>query len=155
MRIMAIAAIALMLGACGAPRTPAQSGHVVGQATFSTRTGSARTGFLGVARDDEERARGLMHVSSLPPNSGMAFVYPKPTTTTFWMKDTMIPLSIAFWDADGRIVDILEMTPCKEDSCPPYTSRAPYTTALEMSAGWYERHGVRIGDHVEFTVNTE
>ncbi len=93
-----------------------------------------------------------MGVKELGPDTGMAFLLDAPSDTSFWMKNTLIPLSVAFWDDDGRVLDILEMTPCTTDSCPTYTPRAPYTTALEMNAGWFRRHGVQIGDPVELDI---
>lgn len=153
MRTVAICVIGLTLVACSSAAR--SSAPATARATFTTTSGTFRTAILKVASTDTERAQGLMNVQTLAPDTGMAFVFDGPTTATFWMKDTIIPLSIAFWDAQGRIVDILEMTPCRADPCPTYTARAPYTTALEMNAGWYERHGVQIGDHVEFGVHTQ
>jgi uncharacterized membrane protein (UPF0127 family) len=98
---------------------------------------------------------GLMGRTSLARNSGEVFVFDGPVRAGFWMKDTRIPLSIAFWDASGRIVDVKEMVPCTSDPCPVYRSRAPYTQALEMNAGWFDQHGVTIGDTVELHVGTE
>jgi uncharacterized membrane protein (UPF0127 family) len=131
------------------------SGHLVGVATFSGSHGEVRTDPLGVADSDEERANGLMGTTSLPPNGGMVFVFPSPTNAAFWMKDTAIPLSIAFWGADGRIIEILEMTPCDTDPCPTYGPDEPYTDALEMNAHWFERHGIQIGDSVELQLRSE
>lgn len=99
-----------------------------------------------VAADDEARQRGLMGVTELPPDEGMAFTWDAPTTTTFWMKDTLIPLAIAFVGADGRIVTIAEMTPCENDPCRTYASDGPYTMAIESNAGWYTDHDVAVGD---------
>lgn len=111
------------------------------------RTGDA-TLTVEVAVDGETRARGLMGVASLPEDRGMAFVWPEPTTGTFWMKDTLIPLSIAFVDADGRIVTIREMTPCTTADCPTYAAEAPYMWAVEANAGWFDRHGIEVGDEI-------
>ena len=108
-----------------------------------------------VAANDEARQRGLMGVTELPPDEGMAFTWDAPTTATFWMKDTLIPLSIAFWGGDGRLLDILEMEPCTADPCPTYSSRAPYTHALEMNAHWFDDRGIEIGDRVELTIDSE
>jgi uncharacterized protein len=72
---------------------------------------------------------------------------------TFWMKDTVIPLSIAFWDDDGRIVSILDMDPCTEDPCPTYGPDEPFVGAVEVDPGTFERHGVTPGDRVQLTVS--
>jgi uncharacterized protein len=102
---------------------------------------------LPVADTDAARERGLMGRTSLPPDGGMVFRFPSETDAAFWMKDTSIPLSVAFI-GDRRIVDILDMAPCGDDGCPLYRSAASYRTAIEMHAGWFSAHGIRIGDDV-------
>lgn len=72
-----------------------------------------------------------------------------PVTTRFWMKDTLIPLSIAFWDANGRIVAIRDMVPCTADPCATYGAPAPYVAALEVNRGFFQAHGVTVGDRVD------
>jgi uncharacterized protein len=106
---------------------------------------------LLVADTDAERQRGLMGRRSLPPDGGMVFRFPETTDQTFWMKDTLVPLSIAFVADDRRVVDILDMAPCPGEPCPLYHARASYRTAIEMRAGWFAAHGVRIGDEVDLT----
>ena len=103
-----------------------------------------------VAADDATRQHGLMGVTVLPPDHGMVFVWDAPTDGTFWMKDTLIPLSIAFVGQDGRVVTIQEMTPCSAEPCPTYGATAPYVWAVEANAGWFEDHGVKVGDPAEF-----
>ena len=88
-----------------------------------------------------------MGISEMPATFGMAFVWDAPTTGSFWMKDTLIPLSIAFVDADGRVVTIREMTPCVADPCAQYEATDPYVMAVEANAGWYDEHGIVVGDH--------
>jgi uncharacterized membrane protein (UPF0127 family) len=106
-----------------------------------------------VADTPAERETGLMGRESLSPYDGMAFVWDEPVVGTFWMKDTLIPLSIAFWDADGRIISILDMDPCTEDPCPSYGPEHPFVGAVEVARGTFERHGVAVGDRVELTVS--
>jgi uncharacterized membrane protein (UPF0127 family) len=65
------------------------------------------------------------------------------------MKNTLIPLDIAFWDTEGVIVDILEMHPCREDPCPLYTPGKRYVGAVEANVGIMARHNVAIGDRAE------
>jgi uncharacterized membrane protein (UPF0127 family) len=86
-----------------------------------------------------------MHVRSLPTDAGMAFVWDRPTRSSFWMKDTLVPLSIAFVDASGRVVTVREMRPCSAEPCPLYSSDRPFVVAVEANAGWFDRHGVGIG----------
>jgi uncharacterized protein len=102
-----------------------------------------------VADDDAERARGLMFRTSLPQNEGTVFLFPEPTATAFWMKNTLIPLSIAFFDAEGTILRILHMEPCRADPCPLYDPEVPFTGALEVNRGAFERLDIREGDHIE------
>ena len=111
--------------------------------------GADATLHVDVAQDDVTRARGLMGVTELSANRGMAFVWGAPTDGSFWMKDTLIPLSIAFVDEGGRIVTILEMTPCAAEPCDTYEASAPYVMAVEANAGWYDGHGIVVGDPAE------
>jgi uncharacterized membrane protein (UPF0127 family) len=91
-----------------------------------------------------------MGQQKLDPGTGMLFLFPGSTQAGFWMKDTTIPLSLAVWGDRGRVLDILAMHPCRKDPCTVYQPRGPYRVALEMSRGWFDRHGVRIGDAVEY-----
>ena len=87
-----------------------------------------------------------MHRDSLAPDHGMLFVYEQEEHLSFWMKNTLIPLSIAFIDAAGKIVDIQDMMPLSEES---KKSAYPARYALELNQGWFEKHGVRTGDAVQ------
>lgn len=100
-----------------------------------------------IADDPDERRRGLMHRDSLPEDTGMLFVYPSQRTLSFWMRNTRIPLDIAYVDQRGYIVDIQTMSPQSDRL---YESASPAMYALEMEAGWFEEHGVTEGDRVEF-----
>jgi uncharacterized membrane protein (UPF0127 family) len=104
-----------------------------------------------VAATPKARVRGLMGRSELPADQGMAFVFDQPTIGRFWMKDTLIPLSIAFWDERNRVVAILDMQPCRTDPCPTYGPDRPYVGAVEVNLGYFEDHGIQVGDHVELT----
>jgi hypothetical protein len=91
-----------------------------------------------------------MGVAHLPEDDGMLFVFDEATQGSFWMKDTLIPLDIAFWDADGRIHTITRMEPCDLGTdCPSYVPDEPYLFALEMNAGWFAEHGVEVGDRAD------
>lgn len=100
-----------------------------------------------IADEPSERKRGLMHRDSLPSDHGMLFVYPEEGVRSFWMRDTSIPLSIAFIDRRGHIVDIQQMTPHSDRF---HESPGPVLYALEMPRGWFARHGVKVGDRVSF-----
>jgi uncharacterized membrane protein (UPF0127 family) len=99
-----------------------------------------------VASTPEQRATGLMNRFSLRPDQGMLFVFEQPEPQAFWMKNTYIPLSIAFIGADGRILNVEDMAPQTEDS---HWSRGPGLYALEMRRGWFAERGIRAGDRVE------
>lgn len=103
---------------------------------------------VDIAGTDTAREQGLMGVTDLPPDQGMAFVWDSPTDATFWMKDTLIPLSIAFVDEEHRVITVREMTPCESDPCQTYAASGPYTTAIEANAGWFTDHHVEPGDRV-------
>jgi hypothetical protein len=114
--------------------------------------GSEAVLYVEVADEGEERRRGLMGVDHLPDDQGMAFVFEQPVTTGFWMKDTLIPLAIAFVDEDDRVVGLREMEPCDADPCPSYGIAEPYVMAIEANIGWFEDHGVQEGDRAELEV---
>jgi uncharacterized membrane protein (UPF0127 family) len=99
-----------------------------------------------VAATPERRSTGLMHRFSLQPDHGMVFVFDYPEPQGFWMKNTFIPLSIAFIAADGRIINIDEMQPHDESIHP---SRGPALYAIEMRKGWFTERGIRSGDVVK------
>jgi len=105
-----------------------------------------------VADTPAERSMGLMGRESLSPYDGMAFVWEEPVVSSFWMKDTLIPLSIAFWDDAGRIISILDMQPCTADPCPSYGPEGPFVGAVEVDRGALATHGVAVGDRVKLEV---
>jgi uncharacterized membrane protein (UPF0127 family) len=90
----------------------------------------------------EQRAVGLMNRFSLKPDHGMLFVFERPEPLSFWMKNTFIPLSIAFIGADGRIVNIEDMKPQTEDT---HWSKGAALYALEMRKGWFAEKGIGPG----------
>jgi uncharacterized protein len=111
---------------------------------------------LELARTPQEQARGLMFRDYLPPDSGMLFVYTFESRESYWMYNTLIPLSIAFIDRDGTIVDIQDMARLNNPSDQAeaqrvvYPSAAPYWYALEVNSGWFLEHGVGVGQQIMF-----
>jgi len=101
-----------------------------------------------VAAEGRARSVGLMSRPRLPADAGMVFLYEGPHGGGFWMKNTLIPLSIAFWDESGRILKILDMAPCKADPCPVYEPGVTYVGAVETNRGWFSAHSVGPGDRV-------
>ncbi len=99
-----------------------------------------------VADERAERQTGLMGRTELAPDAGMLFVFGRERDLSFWMRNTLIPLSIAYIAADGRIVDIQDMAPLDETSHP---SAEPAKYALEVNQGFFAKRGVEVGDRVE------
>ncbi len=98
-----------------------------------------------LADEPSERQTGLMARTTLEPDAGMLFVYPDARERGFWMKNTLLPLSIAYLDDEGAIVHIADMRPLCEELVP---SHLPARYALEANRGWFGAQGVRIGDRV-------
>jgi uncharacterized membrane protein (UPF0127 family) len=106
-----------------------------------------------LAATAQQHALGLMGRAHLPPNQGMLFLFPKPQAapSAFWMFHTLIPLDIAFLNAKGRILNIQSMMPCESpipQRCPLYPAYVSYVAALEVNQGYFERHGISVGDRV-------
>jgi len=95
-----------------------------------------------VADDDSERQIGLMHRPSMAANDGMVFVFEQPGVQCFWMRNTLIPLSAAFIDDSGTIVNIEDMQPQSDDS---HCSKKPVRFVLEMNKGWFDKRGFKAG----------
>lgn len=97
-----------------------------------------------LAATPQSRAQGLMYRQQLPADQGMLFVF-ETAASCFWMRNTLVPLSIAFIDAQGLITRIAHMQPLSEaEHCPDQV--LPY--ALEMNQGWFRRHGIQVGDRI-------
>lgn len=95
-----------------------------------------------VAADFGSRAQGLMYRKSLPSNAGMLFIFDEPGAQCMWMKNTLIPLSVAFMADDGTILNIEDMAPQTLDS---HCARRPARYALEMNGGWFAARGIKPG----------
>lgn len=95
-----------------------------------------------IARTPQSRSQGLMQRTQLCRDCGMLFIFPKAGRHTFWMKNTPLPLSIAFITADGTILNIAEMQPNTTDT---YIAQGDALYALEMNSGWFARSGVESG----------
>ncbi len=99
-----------------------------------------------LARNEETRERGLMYRTDMDDNAGMLFVLPSAEKATFWMKNTKIPLSIAFIDKNGAILEIYDMKP--EDETQTVSQSTQVVYALEMNLHWFELNGVKPGDKI-------
>lgn len=98
-----------------------------------------------IAATNESRATGLMHRKKLAPDTGMLFIYDDYRPRSFWMKDTHIPLSIAFADKSGKIVKLDRLAPLSAHTT---KSLYPAKYALEVNQGWFESHEVHVGDFI-------
>jgi len=102
-----------------------------------------------VADSPRERAKGLMFRQSMPADHGMLFTFLAPGMRVFWMKNTLIPLDILFFDDDARLVNWRTAEPCRSDPCSTYASAAPARYILELNAGTAKELGVERGDRLE------
>ena len=133
----------LLLGglcACSAERGPAPQRLSTAEIRINDKAVAVE-----VARTPDERRTGMMHRLEIGPDEGMLFVFPEPQFLSFYMKNTYVPLSIAFIQADGRIDRITGMTPHRLE---PVTSRRPCLYALEMPQGWFGEHEIWEGQRV-------
>ncbi|MBW3659377.1 MAG: DUF192 domain-containing protein [Actinobacteria bacterium] len=164
--VIAAGALAACSGAA-APPAASEVVHATEAPTFGTSAdgwASARVELVDadgtthvvpvrVAAEPEQRRQGLMGVEEVPPGTGMLFLWDgSERTGGFWMKDTLVPLDIAYIRS-GEIVDIQRMEPCPEyddprTDCPSYPPAAPYDTALEVAAGWFAAQDVVVGSAV-------
>lgn len=138
------------LGACSPEPEPAGEAEAAARDTQRLpRPGRAWVIFgedtvrAEVARTAAEKEEGLMYRSRLEEGQGMLFVYPDAQIRSFWMRNTVIPLDIAFLDADLRIVDIQSMEPESLDS---HESAAPAMFALEVPMGWFQKKEIGVGE---------
>ena len=123
-----------------------------GRGTATVSTGEHKVVLrVEVARTEAQRQQGLMNRRSLGRDAGMVFQFPRATSGAFWMKDTLIPLDIAFYGPRGGILRIMQMKPCRADPCPVYDPKVAYRGALEVNAGSFRRWGVRRGDRIVLT----
>jgi uncharacterized membrane protein (UPF0127 family) len=157
-RELGIIFVLLVLASCGGE--PLGSG-TTGDSSNAARASELRTVTLNASSGEEVkvwvevadnqlgRVIGLRWRERLPENRGMLFVYPDEEKRSFTMEDTVIPLSIAFMDSEGRIVDIQDMKPLEAG---PYVSAKPAQYALEVNRGFFEEHDIKVGDRAELPV---
>jgi uncharacterized membrane protein (UPF0127 family) len=125
------------------------SGQVLAAAAQSLPLLDLTAGFhriqAEVANTPQSRAQGLMYRQEMAQHRGMLFVFQDSAPHCFWMKNTLLPLSIAFLDEAGRIVSLAEMQPKSEDN---HCAAKPARYALEMNAGWFSQRGLKAGDTI-------
>lgn len=104
-----------------------------------------------IADNPDEWEKGLMFKESLPPDSGMLFVFPDEALRSFWMKNTLIPLDMIFADSNGTIVNITKSAqPCKAILCESYSSGKPAKYVLEVNGGFSDANMIGIGDRMAY-----
>src|SRR5918992_626707 len=147
-RLALVAATLMLLSSCGgddelnaSDRPEFPSGTVL----LDSEEGSKLID-VEIAETSEQRRFGLMYRESLDEDSGMVFIFFEPQTGGFWMKNTLIPLSIAYFDVEGEILEILDMKPCKKDPCVSYFPGVEYMGALEVNRGAFDKWGIKVGD---------
>ena len=118
--------------------------HVQAASLLKLQLGSG-TILVETAATQSQRGQGLMHRTSMPESRGMLFVYPAPAYFCMWMKNTNIPLSVAFIDAQGKVINVEDMAPHTETN---HCTARNAMYALEANQGWFARHGVVPGSQV-------
>lgn len=154
--ITLITTLALLAGCAlalppGVPPVDFASGTVM----LHTRSGITHRLEVEIAESVVQRERGLMYRTAMPAESGMLFVYPAAQWGGFWMFNTLIPLSIAYADADGVIVQITDMLPCMSQEASAcalsdYRAVAPFQYGLEVNQGYFAARGIGVGDRIEY-----
>ena len=129
-RALILVGLMALVAGCGSDEPAGLEGFET-----STITVDGRGLAVAVAASPSQRSQGLMGVADLGSLDGMLFVFPADSDGGFWMKNTLIPLDIVFFTADGGFVDSLTMAPCTEDPCPTYRPVGSYRYALEAPAG--------------------
>jgi uncharacterized membrane protein (UPF0127 family) len=138
---------AVCLVSCGNPKPPQIEQVSVNQKNKTTLLINNKEIVVEIVSSPEERALGLMFRQSLKENEGMLFIFEEKGIYPFWMKNTGIPLSIAFIDENYMIIDVLEMVPNQEVI--RYSPYQPFLYALEMNQGWFFKNDIKIGDKIE------
>lgn len=121
--------------------------------TTNTVTLNGATVKVAIAATRASRTQGLMGVTQMAADSGMLFVFSYDSQRPFWMKDTPIPLSIAFLDANKKVIFMADMTPNTTDVV-GWLNAGPMRYAIEVNRGWFAAHGVTLGMYATFTLPT-
>lgn len=153
--VLIVAAGALPLPGSSAPATPAPPGAALGDGRGTLRIyqdGLRATLRVEIVATVETLSRGLMFRTSLPEDAGMLFVFEVDGRGSFWMKNTLIPLSIGFIDSRWRLLEIMDMNVAPDPAAGPFTfygPSAPYRYALEVNQGYFKRKGITPGARLE------
>lgn len=147
-RIVLLMVTSVFCGGCDAANTPPpDSGLPI--ATVSVRADESATPVhveAEIASTTAQRQQGLMHREEMSENRGMLFLFAQDVSGGFWMKNTILPLTIAYISADGVVLELRTGEPFNETVLRP---AQPYRYVLEVNQGWFERHGLGVGSLVE------
>ena len=138
---LSVAAVLTVVGLLHAGNAAAQEGPQLNLQRVELTAGMHRID-AQVAQAPQERQTGLMHRKEMPQHEGMLFVFEQPAQQCFWMKNTLLPLTAAFVDDDGTIVNLADMKPQTLDS---HCSTKPVRYVLEMNQGWFAKKGIKAG----------
>jgi uncharacterized membrane protein (UPF0127 family) len=148
----AICLLCLLIAACllplPDPAAAAESSKAAPSPSFKKIIVGKTPLRVEVASTPEKQERGLMFRQTLPEEEGMLFIFKEPQELNFWMRNTLIPLDIAFIGADGVILNIHQAKPLDESI--QYRSAGAAKYVIETNQGWFSRHGIRPGDRVSF-----
>jgi uncharacterized protein len=122
-----------------------------GKAIISNPASKLEIG-VEIAQSNAQSERGLMYRSKLPDQQGMYFKYPNPVDPKLvgiWMKNTLIPLDVAFIDSSGVIFDIVTLQPCTRDPCPVYSTKKTYVGVLEVNKDFFSQAGMGLNANIK------
>ena len=144
-RLRTLGAIALASLLLSLPATPARAQATPTEFRVIPLSAGIHLIRAEVALEPSERERGLMFRKQLGDSQGMVFLFDQPAVQCMWMRNTLIPLSVAFIDEDGRILNVEEMAAQTEDN---HCAAKPARYALEMNKNWFAKHGVAVGTRI-------
>lgn len=153
-RIAGLMTFALLAAGCSSGTGDSATAGASPSPTFRKGTaiietdGGAVMVEIEVADTPAQHVQGLRYRESLAEDAGMLFLFFEDRDGPFVMEDTLVPLSIAFFDREGVILKILDMDPCESETCPTYPPGVVYQGALEVNQGAFDEWGVEVGDRI-------
>ena len=161
-KVLAVLALCclFLLGGCGSDGGSANGGSAGGEkgagkgpaVVLNTQKGKTEIS-VDIADTTEERAKGLMYRKSIPDNYGMFFIFEREQEHDFWMKNTLVPLDMVFFDGNYKVVKIVRSAqPCKKDPCMVYSTDKPSKYVLEINGGTGDKIGLKEGDGAQLNI---
>lgn len=116
----------------------------------------SKTISVELAETPDQQAYGLSFVKELKPEQGMLFIFDETQHLSFWMVNTLLPLSIGYFDKDKKLIQVFEMAVLKEGERPKhYQSKRPAKYALEMNKGWFKHHKIKLGSQFQLKISSK